>query len=409
MTLRYKILAGILILAVTLLIAAEATKPEPVNWFPSYGKIDKIPFGTYIFYDQLSSIVDKDRLEEVNIPPFEFIDSTKTGTYFFLNSSVYNDEAEAQKLLEWVASGNTLFIAANTVSKTLLDTLNLSTAYYSTTKLIKKRPLVNLSNPQLKSKSPYLLDKDVSTTYFDEIDTLKTTVLGVFDLMEDEDSTQIKEPKINFIATPFKKGTIIINTFAEGFTNAFMLKEENARYTAGALTYLPANGKIYLDHNYKNSKAVAESPLYIILNNRYLKWAWYTLLLTTVIWVLFEGKRKQRSIEIIKPLPNQTLDYTRTIAGMYLDKKDNRQIAIHQINHFMEYIRSTFILATDKKDQDFIEKLAAKSNVSVVEIKNTIDYIITLKPKAVITEDELIQLNSYIENFKKYHQDGRIN
>ena len=149
--------------------------------------------------------------------------------------------------------------------------------------------------------------------------------------------------------------------------------------------------------------------MYIILNNKYLKWAWYTLLLTTVIWVLFEGKRKQRSIEIIKPLPNQTLDYTRTIAGMYLDKKDNRQIAIHQINHFMEYIRSTFILATDKKDQDFIEKLAAKSNISVLEIKNTIDFINTLKPKAVITEDELIQLNSYIENFKKYHQDGRIN
>ena len=126
MTLRYKILAGILILAVTLLIAAEATKPEPINWFPSYGKIDKIPFGTYIFYDQLSSIVDKDRLEEVNIPPFEFIDSTKTGTYFFLNSSVYNDEAEAQKLLEWVASGNTLFIAANTVSKTPLNTKRFS-------------------------------------------------------------------------------------------------------------------------------------------------------------------------------------------------------------------------------------------------------------------------------------------
>ncbi|WP_028375521.1 DUF4350 domain-containing protein [Leeuwenhoekiella sp. MAR_2009_132] len=410
MTTRYKILAGILILCVALLIAAEASKPEPINWFPAYGKLDKIPFGTYVFYDQLNTVIDEERIQEVNVPPFEFLlDSTVSGTYFFLNSSVYNDEAEANKLLNWVAKGNTLFIAANAVSETILDTLNLNTSYYTETEVLEKRPVVYLSNPKLNIKTAYLLDKDISTVFFDEIDTLQTTVLGVFHLANSTRNKLLPKPKINFIKTPYKKGTVIINTFPEAYTNVFMLDSINAEYTAKTLAYLPAEGNLYLDQHYKNSKAVAVSPLFIILNNKYLKWSWYTLLITALIWVYFEGKRNQRSIAVIKPLSNKTLDYTRTIAGMYLDKKDNRQIAMHQINHFMEYIRSTFILATDKKDLAFIENLAAKSNVSVVEIKNTIDYIISLKQKAEITEDELIQLNTYIENFKKHHQDGRIN
>ncbi|MFD2826130.1 DUF4350 domain-containing protein [Leeuwenhoekiella polynyae] len=406
MSKRYKIMAVLLVVFLSLLIIGEATQPEPVNWFPGYGKQDKIPFGTYVFYDQLPSIIDKDRLEDVNIPPFEFLlDSTDPpeGTYLFLNSSVYNDASESTKILDWVAKGNTLFVASKAISETILDSLCLNTEYLSETSELKKRPLANLSNPSLKASKPYRLNKDVGTVYFDQIDTTQTTILGVYDLIRNNDSTKILEPKVNFIKTPYRKGTVILNTFPEGFTNVFMLDSLNASYTAKALSYLPKEGKIYLDQHYKNSKAKAVSPLYLILTNKYLKWSWYTLLIGALIWIYFEGKRKQRSIPVIKPLPNQTLDYTRTIAGMYLDKKDNHQIAMHQINHLLEYIRSSYTLATDHRDSAFIEKLAAKSGVEQATVKNLIDYTITIRQKAVVTEDELIKLNSLIENFKNSH------
>ncbi|RXG16334.1 putative protein DUF4350 [Leeuwenhoekiella aestuarii] len=406
MSKRYKIMAVLLVVFLSLLIIGEATQPEPVNWFPGYGKQDKIPFGTYVFYDQLPSIIDEERLEDVNIPPFEFLlDSTDTpeGTYLFLNSSVYNDASESAKILDWVAKGNTLFVASKAISETILDSLCLNTEYLSETSELKKRPLANLSNPSLKASKPYRLNKDVGTVYFDQIDTTQTTILGVYDLIRNNDSTKILEPKVNFIKTPYRKGTVILNTFPEGFTNVFMLDSLNASYTAKALSYLPKEGKIYLDQHYKNSKATAVSPLYLILTNKYLKWSWYTLLMGALIWIYFEGKRKQRSIPVIKPLPNQTLDYTRTIAGMYLDKKDNRQIAMHQINHLLEHIRSTYTLATDRRDSAFIEKLATKSGIEQATVKNLIDYTITIRQKAVVTEDELIKLNSLIEKFKNSH------
>ena len=81
MSKRYKIMAGVLIAFLAVLILAEASQPEPINWFPGYGKQDKIPFGTYVFYEQLPEVIDAERIEEVNIPPFEFlIDSNQPTT-----------------------------------------------------------------------------------------------------------------------------------------------------------------------------------------------------------------------------------------------------------------------------------------------------------------------------------------
>ena len=197
--------------------------------------------------------------------------------------------------------------------------------------------------------------------------------------------------------------SLILHTFPEAFTNVFMLDSLNANYTAKVLSYLPQQGKVYFDQYYKNSKSYAVSPLQLILTNKYLKWSWYLLALAALLWVVFEGKRKQRSIPIIKPLPNKTLDYTRTIAGMYLDKKDNRQIAMHQINHLLEHIRSSYSLATERLNLEFIEKLSAKSGRDQNQIKTLIDYMVLIRQKAEVSEDELIKLNTLIENFKNTH------
>lgn len=401
MNMKYKIMAGAIILILTFLVIVEGLKPEPLNWYPSYSKHDKIPFGTYIFYDQLMQKMGAKNYQEVSIPPYEFLqEDSESGTYLFINNSVYFDKAEVKKILSWVAKGNTLYVAASSQSKELLDTLNLSTKVLYDLDETIKRPLVNLSNPTLKSQTPYQLDKDWATVYFDQINTTNATVLGITDIIRGQDSTQIKEPKINFLKIPFQKGTIILNTFPEGFTNFFMLTRDNATYTSNALAYLPKEDKLYVDQHYKSGKTYYSSPLYLLFYNKYLKWAYYLLLFGALLWVLFEGKRKQRSIPVLKPVQNQSLAFTKTIAGMYLDKKEHTQIAQHQINHFMEYLRSSYQLQTANQGPEFIHDLAAKSGIPQEEVKKVIDYIIFCKQQDRLSEAQLIELNSLIENFK---------
>ena len=132
-----------------------------------------------------------------------------------------------------------------------------------------------------------------------------------------------------------------------------------------------------------------------------MKWAYYTVIIGTLLWVFFEGKRKQRAIPIIKPLPNQTLAFTKTIAGMYFEKGDHKSIATHQINHFMEHIRSEWGIPTATRNSDFIQRLASKTDHPVQETKRLIDYITAIEQRKQITQEELLKLNTLIEAFKK--------
>lgn len=399
---KFKILAGVLFTLIALLIVFESNQKDAVNWFASYSKTDKIPYGTFVLYNTLKETRDKDNFKEVSRPPYEFlIDSNhQNGTYFFVNDFISFDETESLQLLDWVARGNTLYIAARGIGKTILDTLSLDTDSFYQFDNLERQPLLELSHPDLKTEQPYVLDLDLQSSYFKEVDTLQTYVLGEYDYAENNDTLSLSTPKVHFIKQAFEKGTIVIHLMPDAFTNYFMLRNSNYEYTEAALKYIPNGGTIFWDNHYKNGKAVHTTPLYMLFKNRYLKWAYYMLLIGVVLWVFFEGKRKQRAIPIIKPLPNQTLAFTKTIAGMYLEKQDHKSIALHLINHFMEYIRDEYAIETADRGLDFIERLASKSENTQEDTKRLMDYITSINQKYPITQEELLKLNKLIEAFK---------
>ncbi len=400
---KYKILAGVLLLALALVIYMESGEKDEVNWFQSYSKTDKIPYGTYVLHDLLSNSRTQDNFKEVRQPPYEFLDDSTTvsGTYLFINQYILFDEAESKKLLSWVSKGNTLFIGSRGIGETILDTLNLSTDLFYDLDNLQRKPLVNLVNPALHRERPFYLDRETTVGYFDQVDTLATVALGEFSLMVDKDTLHMEEPRVNFVKQSFGDGEILIHLMPEVFTNYFVLKENNYKYTQNVLSYIDQEKDLLWDNHHKNGKTVYSSPLYIFLRNRYLKWAYYILLIGTVLWVIFEGRRKQRAIPIVKPLPNQTLTFTKTIAGMYFDKKDHKSIALHQINHFLEFVRSTYNLDTNFINDEFIKKLALKSDNTLEETRLLINYIVSLRSRQALTQEELLELNKRIEAFKK--------
>ena len=127
------------------LVYVEATKPQPVNWFPSYSKQDKIPLGTYVLHGLLKDSFNEKFMEK-DAPPFEVLqDSTLSGTYFFVNNSINFDKIELDSLFNWAEKGNTVFISANYLGEKLLDTLNLETSTEVNVEKIGTQPLLKLS------------------------------------------------------------------------------------------------------------------------------------------------------------------------------------------------------------------------------------------------------------------------
>lgn len=399
---KFKIIAGVLLIAIAILTYLESGEQEKINWFPSYAQKDKIPFGTYALYDLLKESRGKQPLQNINIPPYKFLsDSSNTkGTYVFINDYISFDDEEALRILKWVSQGNTLFIASREISSKLSDTLNLKTEIYYDLYNLDLKPLVRLVNPHLNRPTPFYVDKDIPSTHFSTIDTLSTVLLGEYDLSNGTEALFIAKPKAHFIRQPFGEGKIYVHLMPEVFTNFFILSNDHYTYTQNILSYLPKEQTILWDMYYKNGKLQSTSSLRILLNNRYLKYAYYILILGVFLWVIFKGRRTQRAIPVIKPLPNQTLAFTKTIAGMYLDKRDHKSISQHQINHFLEYVRRTYNISTQITNEDFIIKLAAKSDSSIELTRTLVNFMTYIKGHSSVTQEQVLELNKLIDNFK---------
>ncbi|SIS98806.1 protein of unknown function [Zobellia uliginosa] len=380
-----------------LLMLFQYNRPKEINWGDSYVAKHKIPYGTYVLNDVMQGLF-QDRTQQVNLSPFEFLSMNKktSGTYFFVNNSINFGDTELFALLDWTTQGNTLFIASENFEKTLLDTLKLNTASLFNGFENIRSYRHKLVNPTLKPENAYTFKKDDYATYFDAYKNEITTVLGT---VSNENNTETPG-FANVIKIAYGKGEIVLSTFPKAFTNYFILKNDNKQYTAGLLSYLDDTRTIYIDNYHKAGKAVYTSPMHVFLNTKEFKWAYYLVLIGVVMYVFFEGKRKQRAIPIVTPLKNQTLAFTRTIADMYFEKGEGKQIAQHKIVHFLEYLRSHFYLNTTERTDDFFKNLASRSHHTQEQIASLFSLIDQVETKANLTDTELQQLNTAIEKFK---------
>jgi len=389
----------IALVTMAILMLFQYSKPKEVNWFPSFVSHHKIPYGTYILNDLMEKKYGEN-LKQTNKPPYELLQSDVLveGTYFFVNTKVSFGEAELTSLLDWTAKGNTLFIASDGFEEELKDTLHFQTTALYADFGEDQKQLHRLLNPTLNNDVSYNFEKDKYAAYFSEIDTANVRGIGQVDYLAEGGSEQKKN--FNVIKQPFGEGEIILCAFPKAFTNYFILEANNKDYTAGLLSYIDGSKPIYMDNHYKSGKSFYTSPMYIFLNTKEFKWAYYMALIGAMFYVVFEGKRKQRAIPIVVPLKNQTLAFTRTIADMYFEKGEQKSITDHKIDYFLEYIRSHFYLGTIKQDDEFFRNLAARSNHSFDEVKELFSYMDKLKIRSVITNSDLKKLNTLIEKFK---------
>lgn len=390
-TRKYMLLFGMLILA---LLLYEYSKPTPINWTPSYSQKHKIPLGAYILRNELPKLFPNADILDIHKPPYEFLgDAPEKGTYIFINNRVGFDDVEFKRLLKFAEQGNDVFISSHGF---IIDTLNLETNQLITSNL-DERLLYKLYNRQL-SKEEYSIDISVNNQVFISIDTLNTTVLGMTAYLNEQGERS--EEGINFIKYKHGTGNMYFHTFPELFSNYGLLHKNNHQQASEVLSYLKNDGTIYWDEYYKSGKTSISSPMHYVLNSSSLKWAYYTVLIGILVFVIFEGRRKQRVIPVITPLKNQTLAFSRTIANMYYERSEHKNIAEHRIAYLMEFVRVRLRIPTHKIDQTFYRIVASRSGNTLESIEYLFKYCDRIHYKNSITKEELLELNTLIEQFK---------
>ena len=382
-------------------IYLESTKKQPVNWFPTYAAKHKMPYGTFVLREELSNLLSSVEVKNIQIPPYIYLeDTTRVGTYFFVDEALNFGNAEFLRLMKFVERGNDVFISTHGMN---IDTLNFETNRL-VSKNLDEKVFFKLKNKAFKGRE-YSFDKPFVNNVFTKIDTLNTTILGITGYVNSENERT--EEGVNFVKYTYGKGNFYFHTFPELFTNYSILKSPNQQHAANVLSYLPEDVPILWDSYYKTGKSKITSPIYYLLSSKYLKWAYYMMLIGVLFFVIFEGKRKQRSIPILTPLKNQTIAFTRTIANMYFEKQEHKNIAEHKINYLLEFIRVKLHVPTTTRNTSFYEYVSLRSGNSYEDVEKLFQFCEQIHVKNQITSDELIKLNEMIEKFKKTIQYGK--
>lgn len=391
------ILLALIIVLFGAFVFLESTAEKPLDWTYSYWKTHDKPFGAEVFH-QIFTEYSKNECQELNEPPYKILtENYIEGNYLFFNSGLSFGSYEVDELLCYVEDGNNLFLSAEYLPKIILDTFGLKKESFVFNKQFSYQPAVVLDTLKLKK---YDFKRNLSIQYFKNTDSLEHQVLG-YAKVQNDDSTSTKYLP-NFIKIKSGRGQLFLHLFPQAFTNFFLVESDNADYTEDILKTLNFKQIIYVDQYYKNQKdGKNKSLLQYLIGNKHLKWAYYLILLTALIYIAFEGKRKQKPIEILKPYENKTYAFTQTIADMYFRKKDHKSIATKQIEHFYAFLREQYHIPTANLDDEFVKQLASKSGKDTKTIKSLLKHIKIIESKNQISKDELLRLEIQISNLKK--------
>jgi hypothetical protein len=391
-----KIAVSFLVLLFVGIIFLDSRKPKPIDWTPTYSIKDKIPFGLYVLDQEMGRFFKGQEIEKINKSPYEyFIDQYNfedkinkghyiNGTFINIVESSDIDKESAHQILQFVGAGNAAFISAKDLPAGLLDTLKLEIK----AEFKLKDSIFNWLANKKTGRQKYKLIEGVGNNYFSKIDTINTTVLGY----QSGDSV-----RVNFIKIKFDKGFFYLHTQPAAFTNFHLLKGNHYQYAEKVLSYLPKTKLLWYLKD-QNGVVIDDSPLSYIFSKPALKCAWLTFIFGMFFFMVFNAKRKQRIVPIIKPLPNTTIDFTKTIGNLYYQEGDHDTIINKKIIYFLEKIRGQYLLDTSKLDDDFIKKLAQKSGKKPVDIQNVVFLINNYRrsPHNSVEED-LIAIDTAIE------------
>ncbi|SEQ83909.1 protein of unknown function [Hyunsoonleella jejuensis] len=397
-----KKLLPVIVVIVALIVVAALTfgikRTKTVDWEESFNEKSNKPYGTSVFYKELPNLFKNYKVRTVYHQPSSYLtanseygygDHEAKGNYIIIGNSDYLSEFSVDKLLGFVDAGNTLFISDYYYAQRLHDTLGVDVDFEYN---LKNDSITSLSF-QNKNLNTVNIDKNEGDYYFSRFDSINHTILGY---------AETDKKRVNFIKIPFGNGQILLHTEPKAFTNYHILKGNRYRYVEDVLSYIP-DDDVYFDSYAKRQTAYGdaeeESNLSWFLEQLSFRWAWYTALIFLLLFMIFNAKRRQRIIRIIKPLQNTTLAFVKTISNLYIETNDYKNLIDKKITYFLEKVRTDFNMDTSTLDDAFIKKLARKAGKKNKDVTQLITYIKWLRTKDELSEESLLKLNTFIEAF----------
>ena len=319
--------------------------------------------------------------------------------YLFINESFELSRPDAQALLQFVARGNDAFVAAQSFDEApqlLRDSLGFGTkdAKLVTHQRSKGLPVVDsvdlrFSNRALAAAHLRLPGTDVEQRLVVDSGRVGRT------LATDAQGRAV------LVRLDHGQGRFYLCTAPLAFTNYYLLRPRSTAFAAAALAYLPTR-RTWWDEYQKQGPAGEQSLLRVVFSHEALRYAYYLTLAGGLLLALMAARRRQRIIPTIRSLPNTTLLFTRTVAGLYRQGNSHALIAEKKVGLFMDYLRTRFQeTSPDFGDADFRERLSQKAGLPRPRVDELLRLVNFARTAPRMTDQQLLQLSRALSDFRR--------
>jgi len=392
--------AGIIVLFVTGNNKSKRRLDERIT----LRKQDKIPYGTYVAYQNLASLFPGASIYTSRHEP-GYWDSLSTydskQAFIAVTDGFAANEYEMRRLITFAEHGNDVFISARYLSAAADDILGcISSAYnlsFVSVEDLKVKMHISLTDPPFGKNGKYNYPGKTFSSYFSSIDSTTTDILGY-----DE------EGRPDFIHLRAGKGHFYLHLEPLAFSNYFLLHKNNIGYYEKALSVIqPGVHKVVWDEYYRYKRSNNErnekkkSWLSVLFRYPALKAALLTAIFTLLLYMLMEMRRKQRYIPVITRPGNDSLDFVRTIGRLYYDKGDHKNLSRKMAAYFLEHVRNKYKLQTGDLDNGFVKNLQYKSGAEEAGIRGIVSFIRNLDDAPAINHRQLTDFHKQLESFYK--------
>lgn len=397
------------------------SEDKRTNWKETYDEQSKDPYGTYIVLELLKSyfpekdlILIKDSLS--NILPLTFAEQIN---YVFIGEALHFDSLDIEHILQVVANGGNAFISSRTIPDDLMyyiyDGYCDGSSWYDYEEVNDSSAQLSVLHPNLNKDSsnftyrfyrrdlrPNYRWQYIYKSYFCE-DEFGLTAIGF-----------MKDSLSNFAKIAYGNGVIYLHTTPLAFTNIQLLEEAHLQYANKVFSHLTP-GIIYWDRYNRASEFVgkrrnaqppdssprritSKGPLQYILEQPPLAWAWYLLLFSALLYLIFRAKRRQRVIPVLEKNRNTSLEFLATIGQLYFLQNNHRKLALQKMKYFGNFIRDRYMM---NFNEDSLERIATKSEIDEEWIQKILLVYKNIENSAFVSENTLKEFHQLIDYFYK--------
>jgi len=384
-------------IALFIAIVAAITEYRDVSayvWDEKFDFEDKEPQGLYIFKE----LIDRYFEDVPLVINSEIEDSVGRNDLYIQFVPTDMDDSFVDTLISIAEAGNDILIIGDYYHNRLTDTMPYT---FEQTYRFDSMLHFNFTQDELASDTSYiykyqdrLFKKNLERTYY---------VLRSEYWEESQNYVRVASSDSLALMVSFDvgEGRLFQHMTKELFYNYSYHQPQMFDYTQSVFAHFDPNRihllnplTIYGAGNFRN-----KNPLEFIMSQPALKVAYYLLILGTLLYVFFGGRRKQKIIPVMDKNENTSLEYIETVSQLFYQQDQHEKLVAHMKNIFYHKMQKKFYVAPD--DPNYVQVLSKKSKISTTELQYILHRFNEQEKNYRFTSEQLVSLNQRLERIYK--------